>query len=63
MRHAEVELSPEKKAALYKFDDEFEEALSELFVAEVSEFEIGYYFGPTLLSQYIFQRLMESKQE
>jgi hypothetical protein len=54
-------LSKAKKEALEQFDEAFEDALSELLDADLTEFDIGYYFGRSPLGVYICERLIKSR--
>lgn len=61
MERAEEALGRAKKEALDKFDEAFEDALSELLDADLTEFDIGYYFGTSPLGVYICERLVKSR--
>lgn len=47
----------EIKEACDQFDNDFEEALSELFASGITESDIDKEFGPTALGIYLKQRL------
>ena len=58
-----VELDPEKKKLLDSFNDKLSDALSELFDSDVvGEYDLGFYFGESPLGQFMFDKLLRSRE-
>lgn len=55
-----MHMDKEVKEACRNFDNDFEEALSELFASEITEADIDEEFGPTALGHYLKERLRDN---